>query len=114
MQIAKKTDVGGIFRKYGHAYREVLKGKIPVHHLKVMNAIEDGLLANKSREKNIAICRKLLGVKVTESELIRIYEDWKKVYGYVTGEDLFKCPNCEDGRLVFYKNLSSKQGARGP
>lgn len=73
-----------------------------------------GLLANKCREKNLAVCRELLGVKATEHDLQKIYDDWKTLYGYVTGEDVFKCPHCESGKLVFYKNLSSRQGARGP
>jgi len=73
-----------------------------------------GLLANRYRKKNIAICREILGAEVTQNDLITIYEDWKKLYGFVKGEDIFKCPYCGTGRLVFYKNLSSRQNARSP
>jgi hypothetical protein len=71
-----------------------------------------GLLANKCREKNIAICRELLGVKVTESDLDRVYADWKALYGFVTGEDVMKCPYCGKGKLIFFMNLSSKHFVR--
>ena len=73
-----------------------------------------GLLANKCREKNLSICRDLLGVKATETDLLEIYKDWKKLYGYVAGEDVFCCPHCKKGKLVFFKDLSSRGSGRSP
>jgi len=57
-----------------------------------------GLLANSVRRERIALCRDLLGVRV---EVIppAPRESWEELLLRLTGKDVTRCPQCEQGHL---------------
>jgi hypothetical protein len=58
-----------------------------------------GLLANRSRKDNIALCRELLGSCKTETKNKDIPETWQEHLLKVSSVDLTKCPVCQKGRM---------------
>ncbi|HLG15188.1 MAG TPA: transposase [Blastocatellia bacterium] len=57
-----------------------------------------GLMANRNRAANLALCRTLIpdaGPVVSTLEV----KDWKERYRELTGEDVSLCPACKRGRL---------------
>ena len=73
-----------------------------------------GLLSFKNRKKKIALCRRLLGVKEADFNEKTIPECWQELYELVTGNKIDKCPYCEQGKLVYVKELLPQLMARGP
>jgi Putative transposase/Transposase zinc-binding domain len=62
-----------------------------------------GLLANRHRAENLALCRQLLAAaEPTEPTTPdqSLVENWKQHYQQLTGVDLSLCPECGIGRLV--------------
>ncbi len=58
-----------------------------------------GLLSNRNRRNNIALCRELLGkgkIETRKDEPIT----WQERFLEITGVDLTKCPICTKGRMV--------------
>jgi hypothetical protein len=58
-----------------------------------------GLMANRGRAANLALCRSLIpdaGITVPAPQA----KDWKERYHELTGEDLNLCPACKRGRLM--------------
>ncbi len=58
-----------------------------------------GLLANRNRKDNIALCRELLGsnkIQATKDEPTT----WQERFLEITGVDLTKCPVCTKGTMV--------------
>ena len=58
-----------------------------------------GLLANRNRKNNIAICRELLGTSKIETKDKDIPETWQEHLLRVSGVDVTKCPVCKKGRM---------------
>jgi hypothetical protein len=68
-----------------------------------------GLMANRGRAQNLALCRRLLGaeeVKAGETAA----KDWRTLYEEMTGHDVSLCPSCANGRLVQVERLLPEQG----
>ncbi len=59
-----------------------------------------GLLANRNRKNNIALCRKLLNCCQTETQDIKIPETWQEYLLKISGVDVTQCPVCKKGRLL--------------
>ncbi len=56
-----------------------------------------GLLANRKRKDNIALCRELLNAHAITKEESR--ETWQAQLLRITGIDVFACPVCQKGRM---------------
>ncbi|HSB32287.1 MAG TPA: IS91 family transposase [Candidatus Sulfobium mesophilum] len=59
-----------------------------------------GLIANRNRKNNIALCRDLLGTSQIETKDKNIPETWQEHLLRVSGVDVTKCPVCKKGRMV--------------
>ena len=59
-----------------------------------------GLLANRNRKGNIALCRELLGESKIETKDNDIPETWQEHLLRVSGVDVTTCPVCKKGRLI--------------
>lgn len=59
-----------------------------------------GLLANRNRKGNIALCRELLGQSKIETKDNDIPEPWQEHFLRVSGVDITTCPLCKKGRLI--------------
>jgi hypothetical protein len=57
-----------------------------------------GLLANRSRKDNIALCRRLLNVHTTLKE--KKEETWQEHLLRICGVDVTLCPVCKKGRML--------------
>lgn len=57
-----------------------------------------GILANRRRKENIALCRKLLGTSRTTVKETK--ETWQQQLLRITGIDVTSCPVCKTGRMV--------------
>jgi len=58
-----------------------------------------GLLANRNRKDNIALCRKILGGgKTVTKEKVRP-ETWQEQLFRICGVDLTICPLCQKGKM---------------
>jgi Putative transposase/Transposase zinc-binding domain len=64
-----------------------------------------GLLANRKRKDNIALCRKYLGSYKTETKDKDLPLTWQKHLLKVSGVDLTKCPVCKKGTMVMVEVL---------
>jgi hypothetical protein len=63
-----------------------------------------GLMANRHRADNLALCRSLItDAEVTVPDLQ--VKDWKDHYRELTGEDPRLCPACKLGRLIPVETL---------
>lgn len=59
-----------------------------------------GLLANRHRAENLALCRQRLAVAEPATQLDPEPQDWTQRYQQLTGLDLSLCPQCGLGRLL--------------
>jgi hypothetical protein len=62
-----------------------------------------GLLANRRRKNNIALCRELLGSCKVETKDMPV--TWQEHFLKVSGVDLTKCPVCQKGRMITVEML---------
>jgi hypothetical protein len=58
-----------------------------------------GLLANRNRKNNIALCRELLGASKIETKNKDIPETWQECLLRISGVDVTTCPVCKKGRM---------------
>ena len=58
-----------------------------------------GLLANRNREKNLTLCRKLLKHRPSASAVPQAHPSWSDLLLALTGVDATLCPACGQGRL---------------
>jgi hypothetical protein len=58
-----------------------------------------GLLANRKRKNNIALCRKLLGDTKTATQQNGRKETWQEQLFRICGIDVTLCPVCQKGRM---------------
>ena len=56
-----------------------------------------GLLANRKRRENIALCREMLGGHAVEVKNEELPETWQERLLKVSGVDVTKCPVCQKG-----------------
>ncbi len=59
-----------------------------------------GLLANRKRKNNIALCRELLGSCKTETKDKDMPLTWQEHLLKISGVDVTKCPVCKKGNMV--------------
>jgi Putative transposase/Transposase zinc-binding domain len=64
-----------------------------------------GLLANRNRKGNIALCRELLGKNKIEAKDKDAPETWQELLLRIAGVDITKCPVCKIGRMVQIERL---------
>jgi hypothetical protein len=58
-----------------------------------------GLLANRKRKDNIALCRKILGEGKTLIQPNTRKETWQEQLLRICGIDVTTCPVCQKGRM---------------
>jgi hypothetical protein len=58
-----------------------------------------GLLANRTRKENIAVCREVLGGNTREMKNEDMPETWQERLLRVSGIDITKCPVCQKGEM---------------
>lgn len=58
-----------------------------------------GLLANRSRKDNIAVCRKIIGSGQTTPKENTSQETWQEQLLRICGIDVTACPVCQTGRM---------------
>jgi hypothetical protein len=58
-----------------------------------------GLLANRRRQENLALCRQLLKHKPVPKVLLAAESSWQELLQKITGVDPTLCPACGRGRL---------------
>ena len=64
-----------------------------------------GLLANRNRKDNIALCRELLGSCKTETKGKDTPLTWQEHLLKISGVDITKCPVCKKGTMVMVEVL---------
>lgn len=63
-----------------------------------------GLMANRGRAANLAMCRELIPDAGLAAAALEV-KDWKERYRELTGEDVRLCPACKRGRLITSQEL---------
>jgi len=63
-----------------------------------------GLMANRGRAANLALCRELIPDARPGAPALEM-KDWKERYRELIGEDLRLCPACKRGRLIPMQEL---------
>jgi hypothetical protein len=58
-----------------------------------------GLLANRRRQENLVLCRKLLRHRPVPRSLLTAEPSWQDLFQKLTGLDPMLCPECGQGRL---------------
>ena len=56
-----------------------------------------GLLANRNKKINMEKCYEYFEL---ERRVEEITKDWDRIYFEVTGTDIHKCPECDEGHMV--------------
>ena len=72
-----------------------------------------GFLGNRHREEKLAVCRRLLGMPVTESAASPPHKDYLDHYEDLTGHSLRQCPQCQRGTMVVVQILP-RSSAKSP
>jgi len=72
-----------------------------------------GFLGNRHREEKLAVCRRLLGMPVTETAASPPHKDYLDHYEDLTGHSLRQCPQCQRGTMVVVQILP-RSSAKSP
>jgi hypothetical protein len=64
-----------------------------------------GLLANRKRKNNIALCRKIFGDGKTATQPNTSKETWQEQLFRICGIDVTLCPVCQKGRMCMIARL---------
>ena len=64
-----------------------------------------GFLANRYREQKLAHCRVLLGMPVADPASSKASNDYRNRYEELTVSSLWKCPVCQQGRMLIIEIL---------
>jgi hypothetical protein len=72
-----------------------------------------GLLANRSREAHLALCRRLLP-PARSSPRVEIPGDWQSLLQHLTGRDTAACPHCGQLALREIEALAPQSAGRPP
>lgn len=81
----------------GEFIRRFLLHVLPEKFVKIRHY---GLLANRKRKNNIALCRELLGSCKTETKDNDMPLTWQEHLLKISGVDVTKCPVCKKGNMV--------------
>jgi len=82
--------------KAGEFIRRFLLHVLPPRYVRIRHF---GLLANRKRKDNIALCREFLGIgKTVTKEKIR-QDTWQEQLLRICGIDVTTCPVCQKGRM---------------
>lgn len=73
-----------------------------------------GILSNRNRNEKLLICKKLLGVDVSENEQGSKKETWEDLLYRITGIDPRVCPYCGKGRMIKREELQPRRGRYPP
>ena len=68
-----------------------------------------GLLANRTKQEQLGVCRKILDAAPPEPSEPKSLADWLLLW---TGEDADRCPQCGHGELVSEEILPTARPAR--
>jgi len=82
--------------KAGEFIRRFLLHVLPPRYVRIRHF---GLLANRKRKDNIALCRKILGDAKTETQQNARKETWQELLFRICGIDVTTCPVCQKGRM---------------
>jgi hypothetical protein len=82
--------------KAGEFIRRFLLHVLPPRYVRIRHF---GLLANRKRKDNIALCRKILGDAKTETQPNGRKETWQELLFRICGIDVTLCPVCQKGRM---------------
>jgi Putative transposase len=63
-----------------------------------------GLLANRHREENLALCRELLKMPPPKPKS-EVKEDYRDRYEELTGRSLKTCSACHEGEMIVIETL---------
>jgi hypothetical protein len=66
-----------------------------------------GILANPRREQNIALCRQILDVKQAHGPELFPPGNWMEHFESLTGESVYLCPVCRQGRMVLVEHFEA-------
>jgi hypothetical protein len=70
-----------------------------------------GLLANRRRRDNLALCRQLLGSSAAQADTnMPLPRDYQSLYETVTGQSLLQCPACRAGTMKLTEYLAPLSG----
>jgi hypothetical protein len=111
-------------RAHGDCYREMtISGEEFLRRL-LLHVLPDGfvrirsygLLASRNREKNLALCRELLGAEPPPARPKAPRESWSELLQRLTGVDPLLCPQCKKGHLRPIGVIAPQRGiaSRGP
>jgi len=66
-----------------------------------------GFLGNRYRQQKLALCRRLLGMRIPEQQTTTSppAKDYRDHYEELTGRSLHQCPQCRQGRMVIVEVL---------
>ena len=90
--------------------RRFLLHVLPDHFVRIRSY---GLLANRQREKNLALCRKLLPPGPPPAALSPA-GDWRALLQQLTGHDPAVCPDCGQSALRLVEELIPQRSGRAP
>jgi hypothetical protein len=76
--------------------RRFLLHVLPARYVRIRHF---GLLANRNRKDNIALCRKILGGRKTVTKETIRQETWQEQLHRICGIDVTSCPVCQKGRM---------------
>src|SRR3954454_2478617 len=96
MAPSKGLEGADIVRRFGPAFREK----------------NHGLLANRHREKALALCREILPGPPAPPKLTR--SDWQSLLQSLTGVDPMRCEVCGQNALHWIGELKPAQSPRAP
>ncbi len=82
--------------------RRFLLHALPERYVRIRHF---GLLANRSRKDNIAICRKIIGSGKTVTKENARQETWQEQLLRICGIDVTICPVCQKGRMCRIEHL---------
>jgi len=80
----------------GEFIRRFLLHVLPARYVRMRHF---GLLANRNRKDNIALCRKILGDDKTVTKENDRQETWQEQLLRICGIDVTTCPVCQKGRM---------------
>ena len=73
-----------------------------------------GILSNRNRNEKLSICKRLLGVDISENSQDNKKETWENLLYRLTGIDPRVCPFCGKGRMIKRQELQPKRGRYPP